>query len=67
MTIGIKTKRTVNVIRKISDLLTGLSTLVLGYNDEWKFACIVMASGYILNKIAIIIESDAKIKNNEKI
>ena len=66
MRIGIKTKRVINVIRKISDLLTGLSTLVLGYNDEWKFACGVMVAGYILNKIASIIESDAKILGNEK-
>lgn len=67
MTIGIKTKRVINVIRKISELLTGLSSLVLGYNDEWKFVCIVMASGYILNKISIIIESDANIKGGGKI
>jgi len=65
MTLTIKTKRIINIIRKISDLLTGLSTLVLGYNDEWRYACGVMIAGYILNKIALIIESDAKIIGND--
>ena len=65
MTLTVKTKRVINIIRKISDLLTGLSTLVLGYNDEWKYACSVMIAGFILTKIASIIESDAKILGNE--
>lgn len=65
MTISTNTRRVINLLKNISEIVTGVGTTILGYNDEWRYACAVMVVGYAINKVADLIYSDAKITDKQ--
>ena len=62
----LKRKRIVILLNAVSEILTGVGTIVLGYNDEWKYACAVMAAGYGINKLSKLIKDDTDLIDKYK-